>query len=109
MNVHAVKLDAVNRLFFFQAEDGIRDVAVTGVQTRALPISLLPKGMAWRLQPGSDLVVEVHMVPSGKAEIVDLSIGLFFGDDSPERTPSTLRLGRQSLDKIGRASCRERV
>src|SRR2546422_11457914 len=26
--------------FFFQAEDGIRDVAVTGVQTCALPISL---------------------------------------------------------------------
>src|SRR5205809_3168746 len=25
--------------FFFQAEDGIRDVAVTGVQTYALPIS----------------------------------------------------------------------
>src|SRR3989449_3637222 len=28
--------------FFFQAEDGIRDVAVTGVQTCALPISTLP-------------------------------------------------------------------
>src|SRR2546422_2818873 len=27
------------RFFFFQAEDGIRDVAVTGVQTCALPIS----------------------------------------------------------------------
>src|SRR2546429_4771325 len=27
-------------LFFFQAEDGIRDVAVTGVQTCALPICL---------------------------------------------------------------------
>src|SRR2546429_7341401 len=27
--------------FFFQAEDGIRDVAVTGVQTCALPISPL--------------------------------------------------------------------
>src|SRR2546422_9204706 len=27
--------------FFFQAEDGIRDVAVTGVQTCALPISQL--------------------------------------------------------------------
>src|SRR2546422_4960658 len=26
--------------FFFQAEDGIRDVAVTGVQTCALPISI---------------------------------------------------------------------
>src|SRR3989449_9274697 len=28
-------------VFFFQAEDGIRDVAVTGVQTCALPISVL--------------------------------------------------------------------
>src|SRR2546422_2009824 len=28
--------------FFFQAEDGIRDVAVTGVQTCALPISGWP-------------------------------------------------------------------
>src|SRR2546430_9604451 len=27
-------------LFFFQAEDGIRDLTVTGVQTCALPISL---------------------------------------------------------------------
>src|SRR5688572_13637961 len=28
--------------FFFQAEDGIRDLTVTGVQTCALPISLTP-------------------------------------------------------------------
>src|SRR2546429_1135139 len=32
--------------FFFQAEDGIRDVAVTGVQTCALPISHWHSG-AW--------------------------------------------------------------
>src|SRR2546422_9510962 len=31
--------------FFFQAEDGIRDVAVTGVQTCALPIS--NSGASW--------------------------------------------------------------
>src|SRR5205809_8131480 len=30
--------------FFFQAEDGIRDVAVTGVQTCALPISRAAQG-----------------------------------------------------------------
>src|SRR2546422_9783131 len=30
--------------FFFQAEDGIRDVAVTGVQTCALPIFTMPPG-----------------------------------------------------------------
>src|SRR2546430_6422898 len=29
--------------FFFQAEDGIRDLTVTGVQTCALPISLSPQ------------------------------------------------------------------
>src|SRR3712207_7878139 len=28
-----------SELFFFQAEDGIRDIGVTGVQTCALPIS----------------------------------------------------------------------
>src|SRR3989449_8398026 len=32
--------------FFFQAEDGIRDVAVTGVQTCALPISNLEYDLA---------------------------------------------------------------
>ena len=29
----------VDDFFFFQAEDGIRDTSVTGVQTCALPIS----------------------------------------------------------------------
>ena len=31
----------VNVVFFFQAEDGIRDYKVTGVQTCALPISIV--------------------------------------------------------------------
>src|SRR3712207_7922360 len=29
-------------IFFFQAEDGIRDIGVTGVQTCALPIYIFP-------------------------------------------------------------------
>src|SRR5687768_17646177 len=40
-------------LFFFQAEDGIRDVAVTGVQTCALPISRPIIGLA--RHPGAHL------------------------------------------------------
>src|SRR5258707_1158944 len=32
-------LVSVSVIFFFQAEDGIRDIGVTGVQTCALPIS----------------------------------------------------------------------
>src|SRR2546429_4447150 len=33
------RMEHTEDVFFFQAEDGIRDVAVTGVQTCALPIS----------------------------------------------------------------------
>src|SRR2546429_7147504 len=36
---HSLNQIRLTRFFFFQAEDGIRDVAVTGVQTCALPIS----------------------------------------------------------------------
>src|SRR5690606_35295115 len=34
---------------FFQAEDGIRDFHVTGVQTCALPISILGSGEPWKM------------------------------------------------------------
>jgi len=59
---------------------------------------LLPKGLAWRLDKGTDLVIQLHMRPSGKPEVVELSVGFFFGNDPPERTPAVLRLGRQSID-----------
>src|SRR2546429_6835691 len=38
-DLEEVAMNDVVIVFFFQAEDGIRDVAVTGVQTCALPIS----------------------------------------------------------------------
>src|SRR2546429_1600144 len=41
----------MNVFFFFQAEDGIRDVAVTGVQTCALPISRDPAALAADEEP----------------------------------------------------------
>src|SRR2546421_4162150 len=37
--------DLAGLFFFFQAEDGIRDLIVTGVQTCALPISVLLKAL----------------------------------------------------------------
>src|SRR2546429_3331749 len=44
--------------FFFQAEDGIRDVAVTGVQTCALPISDFGQTLGiWGVGPGPYLVL----------------------------------------------------
>jgi Flp pilus assembly protein TadD len=59
---------------------------------------LLPNELAWRLERNTDLVVELHMQPSGKAEQVAPSIGLYFSDTPPTRTPAMLRLGRQDID-----------
>ena len=52
-------------VFFFQAEDGIRDVAVTGVQTCALPICSCyteEKEIAFLLKDNERLVKEVEAV-----------------------------------------------
>src|SRR2546422_6499737 len=49
---------ALRFFFFFQAEDGIRDVAVTGVQTCALPISLDGHHVEV-LAPGDDLAEQI--------------------------------------------------
>ena len=59
---------------------------------------LLPKGLAWNLAPNSDLVVQLHLVPSGKPESIQPSIGLYFTDDPPEQTPVMLRLSNQHID-----------
>src|SRR2546430_10128716 len=48
----------VSSFFFFQAEDGIRDLTVTGVQTCALPISyhgLIPLASLVATAKGSDV------------------------------------------------------
>src|SRR5260370_11502049 len=42
-----VKLLSFPSFFFFQAEDGIRDSSVTGVQTCALPIWGRDRGRRW--------------------------------------------------------------
>src|SRR5437868_8669576 len=69
--------------FFFQAEDGIRDRNVTGVQTCALPI--------W---------------------ISSSSRALFRASSSGQagsRTPLSTTISLEASAEIGRASCRERV
>src|SRR2546429_9582714 len=48
--------------FFFQAEDGIRDVAVTGVQTCALPIAAILGGIFNSLSATAMLVGSVALL-----------------------------------------------
>src|SRR2546430_3696465 len=51
--------------FFFQAEDGIRDLTVTGVQTCALPISC---GTAFVIIRGSNEFALAKTPAQGRAE-----------------------------------------
>jgi tetratricopeptide (TPR) repeat protein len=59
---------------------------------------LAQEDMAWRLDAGNDFVVQLHMRPTGKAERVQPSIGLYFAPHAATRTPSIVRLGRQHID-----------
>jgi tetratricopeptide (TPR) repeat protein/mono/diheme cytochrome c family protein len=54
--------------------------------------------LAWRLNPGTDLVLQLHLRPTGKPERVQATIGLYFAPGPPRLTPAMLRLGKQNID-----------
>jgi Flp pilus assembly protein TadD len=56
------------------------------------PPALEPDDMAWQIGPGTDLVLNMHLQPSGKPERVQPSIGLYFTDRAPARFPMLLQL-----------------
>jgi Tfp pilus assembly protein PilF len=56
-----------------------------------------PEGMAFPIEKGSDLVLMLHLRPSGKPETVQVSVGLYFSDTPPTRVPAMLRLTRQDF------------
>jgi Flp pilus assembly protein TadD len=51
-----------------------------------------PDEMAWPLTPGTDLVLNLHMQPSGKKETIKARIGLYFTDRAPSKFPMLLQL-----------------
>jgi hypothetical protein len=48
--------------------------------------------LAWRLDPGTELVLNMHMQPSGKREEVRPSIGLYFTDHPQTKFPLLVEL-----------------
>jgi Flp pilus assembly protein TadD len=51
-----------------------------------------PADMAWRLDPDTDLVLNLHLQPSGKPEQVQPTVGLYFTESPPTRFPMLLQL-----------------
>src|SRR5256886_13515527 len=88
-------------IFFFQAEDGIRDLTVTGVQTCALPI--FPRtGIT-----GPSATREAARRRRSEAKIEDACDSTWF--ETRRFAAPCKRDYTQTTTKIGRASCRERV
>src|SRR5437762_4262814 len=73
--------------FLFQAEDGIRDTSVTGVQTCALPICWASADQA-----------TARLAKLDDAQLAQLASEV-----------DQLKAGGDIQSEIGRASCRERV
>src|SRR5206468_5521173 len=86
-------------VFFFQAEDGIRDLIVTGVQTCALPILCAEQDDPY-----------AAMAELGRRPLVYRAMILSLNGLYREELPLVRAVKRHwpHIEKIGRASCRER-
>ena len=51
-----------------------------------------PEGMPWRLEPGNDLVLNMHLKPTGKPETIRARIALYFTDKPATLRPMLLQL-----------------
>src|SRR5256885_6616456 len=93
-------------VFFFQAEDGIRDYKVTGVQTCALPISHPPgspaSAAAARSSPRWQTGKPPHKPPACEAECASPSPSALVGEGG-----SALCAERSEERRVGK-ECRSR-
>ncbi len=56
------------------------------------------ENLAWSLRGGTDLVLQLHMLPGSEAEDIRSSIGLYFSDLPPQEQAYVVRLGSMDID-----------
>lgn len=60
--------------------------------------SFSPEGLAWTLRKGTDLVLQLHLNPSGKEERVQPRVGFYFTDRPPRNSAFRIKLAALKLD-----------
>ena len=60
--------------------------------------SIGPGDLAWLLEPGTDLVLQTHLLPTGRPEALRATVGFFFSDTPPTRAPVVLVLDSRTID-----------
>jgi tetratricopeptide (TPR) repeat protein len=56
------------------------------------PAESVSSGIPWVLEPGTDLILNLHLRTTGKPEQVQPSLGLYFTDRAPTERPMLLQL-----------------
>jgi tetratricopeptide (TPR) repeat protein len=75
----------------FAAMDSAQVYNVYGWSPGKVPVKE-PSDNAWTLEPGTDVILLLHMIAGATGETVQPSIGLFFSDTPPTRTPISVKL-----------------
>jgi len=60
--------------------------------------SIVPDDLAWRLDPGTDLVLQMHLLPTGRREALQSAVGFYFSETPPTREPAVLVLDSRTID-----------
>src|SRR2546423_5902305 len=89
--------------FFFQAEDGIRDKLVTGVQTCALPILI----RAWGFFRGTGQYPSAEELASARANVGWQKVELEAGNRTVHFSRKGVELDRSEERRVGK-ECRSR-
>ena len=54
--------------------------------------------IAWPLDPGTDVVLQLHLRPTGRPELVEPQIGFHFADRPPTKATALIALGSFEID-----------
>jgi Flp pilus assembly protein TadD/mono/diheme cytochrome c family protein len=63
-----------------------------------LTSNIAAHGMSWPLPTDADLIVMLHLRPTGKPETIHARLGLYFSDAPPQLQPTLIRMTRQHMD-----------
>jgi tetratricopeptide (TPR) repeat protein len=56
--------------------------------------------MSWRLDPATDLVLNLHLQPTGKEEMIQVQVGIYFAAHAPAKFPMLLQLEHDGAIRI---------
>ncbi len=70
---------------------------IVGWTPGQVPYQAYP-GTAWEVKPGTDMVLQLHMLPSGKEETINPKVGLYLSKEPPTKPSFVFQLRSYELE-----------